>query len=164
MASGVTKRMFLSCAVLTGAITAGCEFSSNITLKNRTMKTLTPYPVKSTPPPPHREADPTNNILQGHTAAIDPHGFNPVYYASGVTDPNDANGVYIGLDLDDDPMMIQYKVFHYKVPPGEAGTDPAKQPILLKQGVKEVADVDLRITVAALLPNPGDWAVGISPE
>ena len=159
------ERMLVLCAVAAVVLAAGCDFTSNITLRNRTSGVLTPYPVVTDPPPPHREADTANNIPETGAASIDPNGFNPVYYMAGVADPAKANGVYIGLDLDGaDPMMIQYKVFHYRVPPGEAGHDPAKQPILLKSGVQEVEDVNLRITVSTLITDPGDWNVTIIPE
>lgn len=164
MASRTSIRLCLACALLGLTCSAGCEFSSNITLRNQTPSHMTPYPVTTEPPPPHREADPANNVGPGHTTAIDPHGFNPVYYVSGITDPTHANGIYIGLDLDDDPYMIQYKVFHYKVPPGQAGKDPAVQPILLKQGVTEVEDVDQLIRVIGLIPHEHDWTVLIVPH
>ena len=100
---------------------------------------------------------------------IDPYGFNPVYYKSGVTDETKANGLYLGLGLDDDPLMIQYKVFHYKVPPGQAGKDPLIQPILLHQGIEEISDIDMRINVrnfvaaGETLP-PGGWKILIKPD
>jgi hypothetical protein len=170
MTSETTKRLFLCCAPLALLMIAACDFTSNVTLNNQSGHALTPYPVKVTPPPPHREADPANIILEAGTTPIDPHGFNPVFYTTGISDVSKANGIYIGLDLDDaSPMMIQYKVFHYKVPPGEAGKDPANQPILLHQGVVEVEDVDQMITVSWFGPAgvplpPGGWRVVVEPE
>ena len=93
--------------------------------------------------------------------------YNPVFYVAGITDESQANGLYIGLDLDDDPMMIQYTVFRSRVPPGQAGHDPAQQPILLHQGVEEVSDVALTIRVqlaTGSAPPPGCWTVMIEPS
>ena len=169
MASRTTTWCLLLCAVLALSVTS-CDFTSDLTFRNVTGQTLTPYPVVTTPPPPHREADSAANISPGGTASIDPLGFNPVYYAAGITDPTQANGVYLGLDLDDAaPFMIQFKVFHYRVPPGQAGHDPDKQPILLHTGVQEIIDVDHTITVSRFpiagepLP-PGGWSVRINPD
>ena len=171
MASTRMNRLSISCMTLGVLTMAGCPFSSKLTLRNETGVTLTPYPVVTTPPPPHREADSANQIPTNGSAEIDTRGFNPVYYVPGISDVNRANGVYIGLQLDgdDDPFLIQYKVFHYKVPPGQAGHDPAKQPILLHSGVQEVTDVDHGITIKGAgpvgpPPPPGGWRVTIAPD
>ncbi len=165
-------RVAVCCVLLVLPLSAACEFSSNIILHNRIEQTMTPYPVKTDPPPPHREADPANDITHQGSQAIDPHGFNPVYYVPGITDVALANGVYIGLDMDDAPYMIQYKIFHYRVIPGTAGHDPSKQPILLHQGVREVEDRNTAIIVrlgagVPGTPPPGGWAVlireGVTP-
>jgi hypothetical protein len=154
---------------LTLPLIAGCPFSSNLRLLNQSGHTLTPYPVVTDPPPPHREADTAHPIAPSGSQPIDPAGFNPVYYTTGVTDQSKANGLYIGLDLEDAPLMIQYKTFHYKVPPGQAGKDPALQPILLHSGVEEVQNVDLRIVVRGFFPPgvtppPGGWEIMIFPD
>lgn len=168
MSKRMSRGTALVCVAAALLSVAGCPFSSKIFVKNSTLVSLTPYPVKSEPPPPHRAADLAGSIGQGGTAEIDPHGFNPVYYQAGVTDPTKANGLYIGLDMDDTPYVIQYKVFHYKVPPGEAGKDPAKQPILLHSGVVEVSNVDTQVTISTEFPvgepiPPGGWKVVIAP-
>ena len=169
MSNRMTKRWFFVWAVAAAALVAGCAFSSNIRLHNGTDQVLRPYPVKTDPPPPHREGDPAGDLPTNGNASIDPHGFNPVYYASGITDPGKANGVYIGMQLDEVPYMIQYKVFHYVVEPGQAGKDPAKQPILLHSGVEEVENVDQKIVVNSVFPigtpkPPGGWRVEIKPD
>lgn len=167
MADQNTTRLFVACAVLAAAMatTAGC-FESNLTLRNVTGHTLTPYPVVSDPPPLHREADTAGDIENHGSASINPFGFNPVYYVPGIDDEDQPNGVYIGLDLDGAaPWYIQYKIFHYKVPPGEAAKDPDKQPILLDQGVEDVNNEDQLIRVRALMNPDGseDWVVLITP-
>jgi hypothetical protein len=167
MAAQNKTRPSVTCAVLAAAMatTAGC-FESNLTLRNGTGRTLTPYPVVSDPAPPHREADPAGNIENYGSASIDPFGFNPIYYVPGIDDEDQPNGVYLGLDLEGAaPWHIQYKIFHYKVPPGEAGKDPDKQPILLNQGVEDVNNEDQLIRVHLLTrPNGSeDWVVLITP-
>ena len=163
------RRWFLFCAALAGWMTMGCAFSSGLEIRNLTGRTLTPYPLRTTPPPPRREADPTNDIVGGGIASIDPLGFNPVYYNANITELDRTNGLFLGLQLDDEPYRIQFKLFHYRVPPGEAGTDPALQPILLHQGIEDVSDENLRIIVTRSTPlgeppTPGDWTVRIRPR
>lgn len=166
MKKTVCSRVIRCLAVPAVFLVAGCDFSSNITIRNQLAQTLVPYPVRETPPPPHREADPANSLELFDTAPIDPSGFNPVYYASGIENQSSANGLFIGLDsLDADPFHIQFKVFHYKVPPGEAGSDPDLQPILLHQGIVEVEDVNQLIRVRTVItsPPPGGWQIDIGP-
>ncbi len=59
------------------------------------------------------------------------------------------------------PIQIQYKVFHYRAPPGEAGSDPDLQPILLQSEIVEVADIDISIAVRSGDPSPDQWNVRI---
>ena len=169
MTPGMNKRWLFLCVPAVAVLAIGCRFNSNIRLHNTTNKVLTPYPVKSEPPPPHREADPAGDVAINGDSTIDPEGFNPVYYASGVSSLSQANGVYIGLQMDEPPYMIQYKVFHYKVEPGQAGHDPAVQPILLHTGVEEVENVNQKIVVNSFFGvgdpvPPGGWEVRIRPD
>ena len=39
--------------------------------------------------------------------------------------------VITGMGLGERPPFIRVKVFHYRVAPGQAGTNPEKQPVLL---------------------------------
>jgi len=159
----------LSCRVLALTLvlcSTSCSYDSLLRLQNETEGPLVPYPVALDPPPPHREAHPTHTIAAQTTYVLDAKGFNPVFYQPGTHDPALANGVYLGFDLTDaEPLLIQFKVWHYQVPPGQEGTDPAKQPILLYQGIREVEDMDLTIVVSTApvlgpggLP-PGGWRI-----
>lgn len=156
----------LASLVLALTCLASCSYDSILRLRNETGDDLVPYPVVTTPPPPHREALPAGTVPHQGEAVLDTKGFNPVYFQEGVVDLDEANGLYLGFDLiDADPLLIQYKVFHYKVPPGTDGGDPTKQPILLHQGFEEVEDLDLTILVTTKadigqggLP-PGGWRV-----
>ena len=98
-------------------------------------------------PPPSRI--PSGTIPDGGDFSIDPAGFNPVFaWDAGIsTTGEDPNGFLIGLALEDTPSLIQYKLFHYKVTPGEAGKDPDLQPILLSQEVVEVTEGEVAIVV-----------------
>lgn len=140
----------------------GCSsLSSKLVLQNATGKTLTAYPVVTSPPPPHREA--STKIPNLDRYRIDPAGFNPVFYTPGVTDTTKANGLYIGLP-GDEPFQILYRVFHYRVAPGDEGHDPALQPILLHEAIQDVDDVDQTITVSTFTSAntpPGGWTVTI---
>ena len=165
MKNKVYSHVLCCLAVSTVVLLVGCNFSSTLTLRNQLAVTLVPYPVNTTPPP-SREADPANSLGTFDTASIDPAGFNPVYYASGIDNESRANGLFLGLDLlDADPLRVQFKVFHYKVPPGQAGSDPDLQPILLHQGIVDVDDVDQLIRVRTVItsPPPGGWQIDIEP-
>jgi|GEM_PF-2629331 len=164
MRNQIRKVQVICGAIVVVVAVSGCNFSSRLTLANRTFTTLTPYPVNLDLEPPRREADPAHNIESGGALAIEPHGLNPVFYATGINDETLANGVYIGLNLiEADPMQIQYKLFHYRVPPGEAGKDPDLQPMLIETEIVEVDDVDTVIGV--LGRDVGEqWHVRILPE
>jgi len=164
-----SRRSVLAAAVAIALPLGGCnDFTSTLRLRNLTPHTLTPYPVATDPPPPHRAADANGVVPRGGASPIDPAGYDPVFYAPGVTEPELANGLLIGLaNIDADPRQIQYRVFHYVVPPGRTGEDPALQPLLLHEGVVDVPDVDLTITVtqptgAGATPPPGGWAVDVT--
>jgi len=119
---------------------------SSITLVNETGVTLTFYAVNESPPPSRL---PSGTTATGSTFDIDPEGYNPVLaYPDGInlggTDPN---GFLIGLALADDPPLLQYKLFHYKVVPGEADKDPDLQPILINQEIFELTEDAVVIVV-----------------
>ena len=159
------RRLFLVGAVPAFIMTTGCDFTSGITFHNQTSRPITPYPFRLTPPPPHREADPANTVPASGSAPLDPNGFNPVFYVSAVDDVARANGIFIGFDfVGENPHYVQYKVFHYKVPPGQAGTDPDNQPILFQNEIVEVENVDLSISVRVDPDAPGRLAVTVEPE
>lgn len=155
----------VTCGVIAlGCLQMGCTFSSELTLANRTLGNLTPFPVNVDLDPPSREPDFANTIEMGGFFPIAPHGLNPVFYAAGIDDESLANGVFIGLNLlEADPLQIQYKIFHYRVPPGNAGSDPDLQPILIAQDVVDVEDVNMIIGILARDTEPGGWQVRITP-
>ena len=132
---------------------------------NRTQQTLTPYPLSIDLEPPARVADPANNLAPADFVVINPKGFNPVFYTPGITDEAMANGIFLGLGLiEADPLALQYKVFHYRVPPGEAGRDPDLQPILLQSEIVEIEDKDITIGVRNVGPSPDGWNIRILPR
>jgi hypothetical protein len=137
-----------------GALRA--EAAWTLTLVNETGVTLTFYEVNSSPPP---SRIPSGTVPDGGDFGIDPGGFNPVFaWDAGIsTTGEDPNGFLIGFALGDTPALIQYKLFHYKVAPGEAGADPALQPILLSQELVEVTEGEVAIIVDDL------WNVTIGP-
>ena len=117
-----------------------------ITLANETGATLTFYEVNATPPPGRISA---GTVLTGGTFNIDPTGYNPVFawdggIAMAGTNPN---GFFIGLGLTETPPVLQYKLFHYKVPPGMEGSDAKVQPVLLDQNLLNVVEGDVTIVV-----------------
>ena len=141
------ENMFKLRALLPLLLLTSC-FTSELRISNETMSPMVPYPVVTSPPPPHREADPSSTLGVGDIQTIDTGGFNPLYYASGITDPQIPNALFIGLDLHDaDPPLIQHRLMHYPVPPGQEGTDPALQPIVIVDKVEEVPDKNLIINV-----------------
>ena len=159
------RRLISWCAACALIVSAGCDYSARMELHNRTFQILTPYPVNADLEPPRRVADPANNLGSGDFVVVDPAGFNPAYYQSGVNDEAKANGFYVGLNLiDADPLQVQYKVYHYRVPPGEAGSDPDLQPILLQSEVVEVENVDIMIVVREVDTSPGGWTMRVSPR
>lgn len=170
MANDSRKCLISICAICFVVLLTSCDFTSRIRLINLTEDTMTPYPLSPDLEPPRRVADPDNNLAPatfvGHVPTefvdIDINGFNPVFYVPGIDDESLANGIFLGLGLfDADPIQIQYKVFHYRVPPGEASSDPDLQPILLQNEVVDVEDVNINITVRSGDPSPDGWNVAI---
>ena len=109
-----------------------------VTLRNLTSRVLQAYLVVTNPPPPHREHVPAMDIAGLDENTVDPNGFNPVFYTEGVQNPTKPNGIYIGFALEFEPRLIQYRIFRFKVPPGQEGQDPALQPTVLNEQVVEV--------------------------
>ncbi|MCH8147661.1 MAG: hypothetical protein IH987_06640 [Planctomycetes bacterium] len=166
MANNSRNCLISLCAICYVVLAAGCDFTSRITFFNRTGDTMTPYPVivddTVDPPTARREARPGENLAPTESVPIPINGFNPVFYVPGIDDESLANGVYIGLGLfDADPIQIQYKVFHYRVPPGEASGDPDQRPILLQEDIVAVEDVNITIAVRAGEPSPDGWNIMI---
>lgn len=122
------------------------EAAWTLTLVNRTGETLTFYDVNESPPPSRVSA---GTVPDGGTFSIDPEGYNPVFaWTAGISTAGTApNGFLIAFALTDSPPLVQYKLFHYKTIPGQAGKDPDLQPILLDQDVVEVAEGDIAIIV-----------------
>ena len=160
MANNSKKCLISLCAICFVVLLTSCDFTSRLTFFNQTGFTMTPYPVDQDLDPPRRVARPENNLATNESVAIDISGSNPVFYVAGIDDESLANGIFLGLNLiDADPLQIQYKVFHYRVPPGEAGDDPGLQPILLQNEVEDVEDVDLSIGVMSPAAAIGGWRV-----
>lgn len=162
MSRSSTRRVLIL-ATLIAACTGGCKFGQTLRISNGSGHTLTPYPVDATLSPPQRVADPANDVANGAMGDIDPHGFNPVYYASlPLATPDQANGLFFGLSMDDEPYLLQYRVFHYRVPPGQEGAEPNNQPLLLDEGFVEIEDEPTLIDVKARAN--GSWGVSVRPE
>ena len=140
--------MFRSLAlVFVLTLTCGC-FDARLGLRNDTPDLLVPYPVVTNPPPPHRmQAD--SPVFSGQLVEIDIEGFNPLFFAPYITDPNRPNAVFVGLALaTDDPPLLQWQLLHYAFPPDQVGSDPAKQPVVLRAETVEVPNEDLVLRVS----------------
>lgn len=109
-----------------------------VTLRNLTQRSLEAYLVVVNPPPPHREHVPAMDIGPLGERELDPNAFNPVYYTAGVQNPDKPNGIYIGFDVEFEPRGILYRIFHFKVPPGQEGQDPNLQPKVLAEEYAEI--------------------------
>lgn len=160
-------RRLAACAVtaMALAVMSGCTGHSAY-LYNGTQYTLTPYPLVSKPPPPHHVADPANAIAPNTEEPIDMHGTNPVFYAAGITDPKEPNGVYFKFFFYQakGPWPVQYRIYHYLVPPGQEGKDLDKQPILLDKGSLQVP-MFFKLKVEQI-PKPragSSWTVSLKP-
>ncbi|UCE62164.1 MAG: hypothetical protein JSU63_10730 [Phycisphaerales bacterium] len=149
--------------MLTGAVgvamfagTPRVEAAWTLKLANGTGETLAFYDVNESPPPSRLQA---GTVLFGGVRIIDPEGYNPVFaWNAGInTTGTDPNGFLIAFALTDSPPLIQYKIFHYKVTPGQAGKDPDLQPILISQKVVEVTEGEIEIFVDR------DWNATIAP-
>ena len=129
----------------------------NLRLVNQTGVTLTFYEVNDTPPPARL---PDGTIVNNGHFDIDPDGFNPVFaWPAGISmTGTDPNGIYIGFALTDDPPLVQYKIFHYKVTPGTTGGVESQQPVELANQVVEVEQGDVRIIV------DGSWSVSFPAD
>ncbi len=112
---------------------------------NRTGTDLIPYPVVTSPPPPHRERDVDGRIPRNCSATVDSEGFNLVltnedYGGSGT------NGVFLGFDTSTSPLTVLVRRLRYKVAPGQEGSNSSLQPEVIQDEVVEVA-VDGDVTV-----------------
>ena len=138
--------LIVAIGVATSAGALRVEAAWTLTLMNRTGETLTFFDVNATPPPARL---PSGTVPDGGTFSIDPAGFNPVFaWTAGISTTGTApNGFFIAFALTDSPPLIQFKLFHYKTTPGEAGAAPDLQPILLGQQIVEVTEGDIAIIV-----------------
>ena len=134
-----------------------------IKLRNETQVSLIPYPVVTTPPPPHRESNPAGAIAPGANGKIDPTGFNPLFYSAQPVALTVANGLHIQFtSAGDEPQAVMARVFHHVVQPGQEGSDPAQQPVLLHEVFQEVPGGNILITVATDDQTNGGWSVTIT--
>ena len=145
----------------------GCSFSSKLSLVNETAHPMIPYPVVTDPPPPHREADPGAIVPIQGKRSVPTGGFYPLYYSAGVLNPQRPNALYLGLDFyDDSPPQILYRVMHMSVPPGQEGQDPELQPVVLKEELVTITDVNHVIVVDETVTDESPvpvWKVTIQP-
>ncbi|MEM7310800.1 MAG: hypothetical protein AAF682_29285 [Planctomycetota bacterium] len=134
----------IALALVCAALSASCNSADyTLTLQNDSAVPLVPYPVVTTPPPPHREADPANTVAAGTSQAIEPTGFNPLYYQA-----SRMLSLTLQLGLDQDPPAVLARVLRHAVEPGQEGADPALQPTLVGEQVFEPTELDLTFVVA----------------
>ena len=106
---------------------AGCSASDySIGFVNETRAEVELYSIETSPPPPRRVASGTL-VAPGTRFAVDTESFNPVFY-----DPQSKLGLILQMDFASDPPMILTRVMQYQVAPGTAGSDPALQPVPVK--------------------------------
>ena len=159
------SRLALAGLVTLATLVTSC-FSSGIRLINDTTQPLTPYPVVTDPPPPHREADPAGVVAPAASTALDPNGFNPVFYAAQSVSDQGPNGLALSFALvDGDPKEILVRIMRYAVEPGQEGTDPALQPTVLREDIYEVEDEDLDVLLEEKVGDAGGkvWQVSVQP-
>lgn len=110
-----------------------------IRIANRTEQALVPYPVVTTPPPPHRERDLDQRVPHGCYALIDPLGFNVVYSNElfSITDRS-VNGFSMQFDTSTSPTGLLYRAMHFRVAPGDEGTDPDLQPWVVEETYRQL--------------------------
>ena len=149
----------ITLGIATLAFSRGAEAAWTITLVNETGIALTYYDLIIPEPPTPPMRLPSGTVAVGGRFNIDPTAVNPVYaWDDGINLVGTApNGFFIGLDLVGSPARIQYKRFHYKVVPGTAGSDPARQPILLVNQVVEVTEGEVEIVINSA------WIASIGP-
>ncbi len=147
----------LALFIVIAALAAGCSSHDLvISLDNQTAVDLVPYPVVTSPPPPHRESDPANTLPAGSQANLDPNGFNPLYYHA-----DSKRGVLIQFDVTSTPAIIFVRGFHYQVEPGKEGTNPALQPTSFMDWLFEISKNDVTLT---LKPDGSRFLVEFSEE
>lgn len=80
-------------------------------------------------------------IPDGGIDEVDVDGFNQVYYQADNPSPDEdtPNGFIVQMALDVEPRALLTIVYHYRVPPGQEGTDPGSQPIKLGEFGLELA-------------------------
>jgi hypothetical protein len=139
--SGRARLVVPAILVALAVSVSSCSEDYTVTLVNNGGIDLVPYPVVTSPPPPHREADPANAIPGGSSAPIDPGGFNPLYHHA-----DSELGFIVQLALDDDPAQILVVLHRYTVPPGQEGTDPALQPVKLDEKLFEPTKKNITLT------------------
>lgn len=88
--------------------------------------------VVTDPPPPHRVVT-KDTVADGVRYDIAPDDFDPMFY-----DPVSKLSVAILFDWTQQFPIVLARVMRHVVPPGEQGTDPGKQPKLVKEYPFEV--------------------------
>lgn len=125
------RKGLAACAVALAAV--ACNSPKELTLENRSGGPLQPYGVVNAQRVP--VGDP---VRDGTSYAIDPDGFNMVFYDPGVTAPAEPNGLAVQADFGSDPRMILTRVYRYVVKPGQEGGDPANAPQLHEDHLLEL--------------------------
>ena len=114
--------------------------AQTLMLSNQTERTLVPYRFSKVPGELLRDFD--NRIEPGEEAEIDISGSNLIFTdESFSTTGTEINGFFLGFGLSDSPPVIQYKLIHYRVPPGQNGKDPSKGPIIINQVNEDVSSL-----------------------
>ncbi len=135
------SRLLASC--LLALFATSCAGDYTIQLQNDTAGALVPYPVVTSPPPPHREADLASVVAVGSSRSIDPESFNPLFFSE-----LRKISLTLQLSLDLDPPQILGRTMLHVVPPGQEGTDPALQPTQLEEMLFEPTSKNLTFVVA----------------
>ena len=124
------------------AVLCGCPSDTyTLTLANSTQSDLVPYPVVTTPPPPHREPDAANTLAHNDSTLVDVDGFNPLYYS-----PELKIGVVIQMDLLGEPPQLFVRAFDYAVAPDQV-TDEASQVTLREEMAFEITKTQLELNI-----------------
>ena len=136
-------RKSIALALIVALLTSCASADYTIRLSNDTTAKLIPYPVVTSPPPPHREADPANSVFAGHSKLLDPTGFNPLFYFDGRK-----VSLTWQFALDENPPTILVRTTQHQVPPGQEGNDPALKPTLVSEELFEPTKKDLNFILS----------------
>ena len=90
-------------------------------------------------------------VNSGDSYGIDPNGFDLAFYDPRPTNEVRPNALYVQVVLDEqDGAEVLTRITYNVVPPGQEGSDPDEQPVLMDDVIVDVPPQTGRVRIEAL--------------